>query len=40
MQMQLASTVAIAVLSVTLVAVLLGYLIHRNAERHDSQGGR
>jgi hypothetical protein len=38
--MSLAATVAFVVLSVTLVAVLLGYLIHRNAERHDSQGGR
>jgi hypothetical protein len=38
--MSLAVTVASVVLSVTLVAVLLGYLIHRNAERHDSQGGR
>jgi hypothetical protein len=38
--MSLAVTVAVVVLSVTLVAVLLGYLIHRNAERHDSQGGR
>jgi hypothetical protein len=38
--MSLAVTVAFVVLSVTLVAVLLGYLIHRNAERHDSQGGR
>ena len=38
--MSLAATVAFMVLSVTLVAVLLGYLIHRNAERHDSQGGR
>ena len=38
--MSLAATVSFVVLSVTLVAVLLGYLIHRNAERHDSQGGR
>ena len=38
--MQLAATVAFVVLGVTLVAVLLGYLVHRNAERHDSQGGR
>jgi hypothetical protein len=38
--MSLAATVAFVVLSVTLVAVLLGYLVHRNAERHDSQGGR
>ena len=38
--MQLAGTVAVVVLSVTLVAVLLGYLIQKNAERHDSQGGR
>ena len=28
------------VLSVTLVAVLLGYLIHRNAERNDHEGSR
>ena len=38
--MSLAATVASVVLIVTLVAVLLGYLIHPNAERHDSQGGR
>lgn len=38
--MQLAATVAVVVLSVTLVTVLLGYLVHRNAERHDSEGGR
>ena len=38
--MSLAATVSFVVLCVTLVAVLLGYLIHRNAERHDSQGGR
>jgi hypothetical protein len=38
--MQLAATVAVVVLSVTLVAVFLGYLVHRNAERHDSEGGR
>jgi hypothetical protein len=38
--MSLAATVASVVLIVTLVAVLLGYLVHRNAERHDSQGGR
>ena len=28
------------VLSVTLVAVLLGYLVHRNAEHNDREGGR
>ncbi len=28
------------VLSVTLVAVLLGYLIHRNADQKDREGGR
>ena len=38
--MSLAATVVSIVLSVTLVAVLLGYLVHRNAERHDSKGTR
>ena len=38
--MSLAATVASVVLIVTLVAVFLGYLVHRNAERHDSKGGR
>ena len=38
--MPLAVTVVTVVLSVTLVVVLLGYLVHRNAERHDSKGGR
>ena len=38
--MRLAASVVVGVLGVTLVAVLLGYLIHRNAERHDSEGGR
>ena len=38
--MALAVTVVSIVLCVTLVAVLLGYLVHRNAERHDAQGGR
>jgi hypothetical protein len=38
--MQLAVTVFAVVLGVTLVAVLLGFLVHRNAERHDSEGGR
>ena len=38
--MSLAATVVSIVLSVTLIAVLLGYLVHRNAERHDSKGGR
>jgi hypothetical protein len=38
--MSLAATVVSIVLSVTLVAVLLGYLVHRNAERHDSKGNR
>ncbi len=38
--MQLAVTVVSVVLSVTLVGVLLGYLVHRNAERHDRKGGR
>ena len=28
------------VLSVTLVAVLLGYLIHRNADQKDREGSR
>ena len=38
--MQLAFTVALVVLIVTIVAVALGYLVQRNAERHDSEGGR
>jgi hypothetical protein len=38
--MQLAFTVVLVVLSVTLVAVFLGYLVQRNAARHDSEGGR
>jgi len=38
--MSLAATVVSIVLGVTLVAVLLGYLVHRNAERHDSKGNR
>jgi hypothetical protein len=38
--MELAATVVVVVLSVTLVALALGYLVHRNAERHDSEGGR
>ena len=38
--MGLAATVVSIVLGVTLVVVLLGYLVHRNAERHDSKGGR
>jgi hypothetical protein len=38
--MPLAVTVVSIVLCVTLVVVLLGYLVHRNAERHDSKGGR
>ena len=38
--MSLAATVVSIVLSVTLVAVLLGYLVHRNADRHDAKGGR
>ena len=38
--MSLAVTVASVVLVVTLVAVFLGYLVHRNADRHDAQGGR
>ena len=38
--MPLAVTVVLVVLSVTLVVVLLGYLVHRNAERHDSKGNR
>ena len=33
--MSLAATVVTIVLGVTFVAVLLGYLVHRNAERHD-----
>jgi hypothetical protein len=38
--MQLAAIVVGVVLSVTLVAVLLGYLVHRNAEHNDSEGSR
>jgi len=38
--MSLAATVVSIVLCVTLVAVLLGYLVQRNAERHDSKGSR
>jgi hypothetical protein len=37
--MPLAVTVVSIVASVTLVAVFLGYLVHRNADRHD-KGGR
>jgi uncharacterized protein YneF (UPF0154 family) len=38
--MRLAVTVTLVVLLFTLVGVLVGYLIHRNAERHDAEGGR
>ena len=38
--MSLAVIVVGIVLSVTLVAVLLGYLVHRNAEHNDREGGR
>jgi hypothetical protein len=38
--MSLAVTVVSIVLGVTFLAVLLGYLVHRNAERHDAKGGR
>ena len=38
--MSLAVTVVSIVVCVTFVAVLLGYLVHRNAERHDSKGAR
>jgi hypothetical protein len=38
--MPLAVTVVSIVLGVTFLAVLLGYLVHRNAERHDAKGGR
>ena len=38
--MQLAVIVVGVVLSVTLVAVLLGYLVHRNAEHNDQEGSR
>lgn len=38
--MSLAATVVSVVLIVTLVVVLLGFLVNRNAERHDSEGGR
>jgi ABC-type polysaccharide/polyol phosphate export permease len=38
--MPLPVTVTLVVLIITLVAVFVGYLIHRNAERHDAKGGR
>jgi hypothetical protein len=38
--MPLPVMVVVVVLCVTLVTVLLGYLVHRNADRHDSEGGR
>ena len=38
--MSLAAIVVGIVLSVTLVAVLLGYLVHRNAEHNDREGSR
>jgi hypothetical protein len=38
--MQLAATVVTVVLGITLIAVMVGYLVHRNAERHDREGGR
>ena len=38
--MALAVIVVGVVLSVTLVVVLLGYLVHRNAEHNDREGSR
>ena len=38
--MPLPVTVVTIVLAVTLVAVVLGYLVHKNADRHDREGGR
>ena len=38
--MPLAVTVVSIVMCVKLVAVQLGYMVHRNAERHDYKGGR
>jgi F0F1-type ATP synthase assembly protein I len=38
--MPLAVTVSLIVLCVTLVGVFIGYLVHKNADRHDSEGGR
>ena len=38
--MSLAVIVVGIVLSVTLVVVLLGYLVHRNAEHNDREGSR
>ena len=38
--MGLAATVVSIVTGVTFVAMLLAYLVHRNADRHDSKGGR
>ena len=38
--MPLPVTVTLVVLLFTLVGVLVGYLIHRNADRHDGEGGR
>ena len=36
--MPLPVIVVVVVLSVTLVVVLLGYLVHRNAEQHEREG--
>ena len=38
--MSLAVIVVGIVLSVTLVVLLLGYLVHRNAEHNDREGSR
>jgi hypothetical protein len=38
--MPLPVSVVVVVLIITLVAVFVGYLVHRNADRHDSEGGR
>jgi len=38
--MPLPVIVVAIVLSVTLVAVLVGYLVHKNAEHNDREGSR
>ena len=38
--MPLPVTVTLVVLVVTLVGVVVGYLVQKNADRHDAEGGR
>jgi len=38
--MPLPVMVGSVVLLFTLVGVLIGYLVHKNADRHDAEGGR